>query len=851
MKIKFLHSLGSLLGIVLFTIALWVLHHELKAYHYHDIILQLREFPFFRLLLALLLTVQSYLIMTGYDALALRYINHPLAYGKIALASFVAYAFSNNMGFFMVAGGSIRYRLYSAWEFSALEITKVVAFCSLSLWLGFVTLGGLVFIIEPLAIPHALHLPFVSVRPIGVIFFLLVAVYFFTIHLRKKSFTIHGWEFTFPSTGLSLAQIAVATLDWALAGSVLYVLLPGSLQLSYLGFLSIFLLAQIAGLVSQVPGGLGVFETMVILMLSPTLPAAELVGSLLAYRGIYYILPLLVATIMFGAQEVCQRGKGLKRIASLFIQRSSVVAPHVLAWSTFFAGVVLLFSGSTPAIHWRMIWLKNFLPLPAVEISHFLGSVVGMGLLLLAKSLQRRIDAAYFFSVALLGAGIVLSLLKGLDYEEAIILSIMLGAILPCRRYFYRKASLISHSFEPEWIAAIILALLCTAWLGLFSYKHVEYSDDLWWHFTISGDAPRSIRAFVGSIGLILAFTMSRLLRPAVARPAPDEPKDLARVETIVRQSRKTHANLALLGDKEFLFSKRGNAFIMYAIEGRSWVSMGDPIGPAEEWPEMLWRFCEMCDRYDGWKVFYEIAPENLPLYLDLGLTLLKLGEEARIPLEGFSLEGHARKGLRHGCRRLEKEGCAFEVIPLEGVPPLMTELKQISDAWLKEKHTREKGFSLGFFNEEYLKRFPAGLVRKEGKVLAFVNILPGTEKEELSLDLMRYIPEAPQGIMDYLFVRLMLWGKREGYRWFNLGMAPLSGLADHSLAPLWNRVGAYIFRHGEHFYNFQGLRDYKEKFDPQWEPRYLACPGGLAIPRILANIASLIAGGMKGVIAK
>jgi phosphatidylglycerol lysyltransferase len=245
------------------------------------------------------------------------------------------------------------------------------------------------------------------------------------------------------------------------------------------------------------------------------------------------------------------------------------------------------------------------------------------------------------------------------------------------------------------------------------------------------------------------------------------------------------------------------------------------------------------------------VGPETLHLYLDLGLTLLKLGEEARVPLETFSLEGSARKGLRHTYHKLEGEGCTFEVIPAEGVPTLLPELQRISDAWLEEKSTKEKGFSLGFFDEDYLKRFPAAIILKEGKIVAFANLWPGAGKEELSIDLMRHLPDAPHGVMEYLFIHLMLWGTAEGYRWFDLGMAPLSGLQDHGLAPLWNRAGAYIFRYGEHFYNFQGLRQYKEKFDPEWVPKYLACPGGLAVPRILANIATLVSGGMKGVIAK
>jgi phosphatidylglycerol lysyltransferase len=177
--------------------------------------------------------------------------------------------------------------------------------------------------------------------------------------------------------------------------------------------------------------------------------------------------------------------------------------------------------------------------------------------------------------------------------------------------------------------------------------------------------------------------------------------------------------------------------------------------------------------------------------------------------------------------------------------------MKEISDAWLASKNTREKEFSLGCFDPEYLKRFPAAIARLEGRMVGFINIWCGSDKEEISLDLMRYSEDAPPGVMDYMFLRLMLWGKMNGYHWFNLGMAPLSGLQDHSLAPLWNRFGALLFRFGEHFYNFQGLRQYKEKFDPIWEPRYLASPGGLNLPRVLANVASLVSGGLKGVIAK
>ncbi len=847
----FLHSLGPFLGLSLFAVALWVLHHELKEYHYHDIVRHFKDLPANHFFLGLGLTIVSYFIMTSYDTLALRYIRYPLPYRKIALASFIGYAFSNNIGLSMLAGGSVRFRLYSAWGLSVEEITKVVVFCSLTLWVGFLTLCGIVFLFEPMVIPKALHLPFVSVRPIGMIFIFLVGGYLLWSLLRKKPLRILYWEFPLPSFRVFLAQIAVSSLDWALAGTILYVLLPSFSEPSYLGFLGIYLLAQTAGLVSQIPGGLGVFEAVIVLLLSPKLPASAVLGSLFAYRLIYYLIPLGVAAVMLGAHEVLQKKKEVQWVVDIIGHWIPQFVPPILSITTFIGGLILLFSGATPGIGSRLAWLKNVLPLPVMEISHFLRSIVGVGLILLARSLQQRLDAAYILTTALLGIGIILSLLKGFDYEEAIVLFVILGVFLPCHRHFYRKTSLLSQRFTPGWVVAITLVLLGSVWLGIFSYKHIEYSHDLWWRFTLTGDASRFLRATIGATSFALFFAMARLLHPAPPEPTLPTMADLERARTIIEGSQKTYAKLALLGDKELLFSKNGKAFIMYGIEGWSWIALGDPIGSKEDWTELTWRFREMSDRYGGWTVFYEVGQKNLPLYLDLGLTLIKIGEEARIPLETFSLEGGTRKGFRHILHRFEKEGGNFEIIPSEKISPLLNEFNQISDAWLAEKKTKEKGFSLGFFNEEYIKRFPAGIIRRKGKILAFTNIWVGAEKEELSLDLMRYLPESPYGVMDYLFIQLMLWGKKEGYRWFNLGMAPLSGLETRALAPFWNRCGTFIFRHGEHFYNFQGLRQYKEKFDPEWEPKYLAAPGGLKLPRILTNLVTLISGGLKGVVTK
>ena len=379
----------------------------------------------------------------------------------------------------------------------------------------------------------------------------------------------------------------------------------------------------------------------------------------------------------------------------------------------------------------------------------------------------------------------------------------------------------------------------------------MEYSQDLWWQFAVEGDAPRFLRATVGVICLAVIAGILRLQRPAPAEPSAARSIDIDKARAVILASRDTSAYLGLLGDKRFLFSESGSSFIMYGVEGRSWIALGDPVGLEEERKDLVWRFRELCDRQGGWPVFYEVGKENLYLYLDLGLTPLKIGEEAFVPLPEFSLDGRGRKDLRHTYMRAKREGAVFSVVPASEVPPLLPRLRAISDAWLAAKNTREKRFSLGYFSESYLREFPVALIRKDGNIMAFSNIWPGANKEELSIDLMRHIPGSSSGIMEYLFVELMLWGREQGYGRFNLGMVPLAGLEDRALAPVWNRLGARVFRHGEHFYNFQGLRQFKEHFDPLWEPKYLVCPRGFLLPRILANLASLISGSFMGAIRK
>ena len=849
MRERIRQALPAVIGVVLFVVALLVLRRELDRVTWHTLSRDVLNTPPAALIAAILLTAINYAALTGYDFIAFAYIGKRLPRRQIAATSFLAYAIANNVGFAMWSGASVRYRFYTRWGVTAEELSRIVLCYSVTFWLGLLALGGLSLALSRL--PAAEGLPAGTFAPlIGWTLVAISVAYVVAARIRHRPFRLRGLELSLPSPRLALTQLAVSAIEWALAGAVLFVLLPAS-DASFLTVLGAFLVAQMLGLASHVPGGVGVFEGLMVLLLKPFLSSAQLIPALVVYRAIYYLMPLTVALLALVADEVRRRRAQAGLFTAFLAQQTDQLTPRVLAVFTFLAGVLLLFSGSTPAATGRLSFLDRFLPLGIIETAHIMGSVAGASLLLLSQGLARRLDAAYFFTVLATAAGIVASLLKGADYEEAALLAILLLVLRRVRTDFDRRAALFATRFSPAWIAAVAAALIASVWLTLFAFKHVDYANDLWWHFELDAQAPRALRGSAAAALVVLMFAAARLLRRAPPEIDGPSDADLRTAATAIASQRATYPYLVYLRDKTLLFDEHREAFVMYGVQRRTWVGLGDPVGPACRIPELIRAFLARCDDYGATPVFYEVGEAYLHHYADFGLTFLKLGEEARVDLTQFSLEGPRGARFRQAIRRLEKDGGTFRVVQAADVPGVLAELQSVSDDWMRKKSGAEKGFSMGHFDPEYLSRFPVAVVERAGRIQAFANVWPGPDREELSLDLMRYHGDAPTGIMEALFSHMLIWGKNEGYRWFGLGMAPMSGFEHSPVAPFWTRMGIFLFEHGESLYNFQGLRAYKEKFHPVWTSHYLAYPGGLRLPRILADVSALVAGGYSRIFVK
>ena len=529
---------------------------------------------------------------------------------------------------------------------------------------------------------------------------------------------------------------------------------------------------------------------------------------------------------------------------------TGALIPRALTLSTFVGGVILLFSGATPAHTGRMGWVADVLPLPIIEISAYFVSILGVALILLARGLQRRLDAAYHLTLWVLAAGVVFALTSALDIEQAVLLAIMFVALQRCHRYFYRRSSLFDERFTRGWYVAIAGVLAATAALAWMGYGHDIVSTRVFWQYEEMAQAPRAARALSLALITLLTLSLARLLRPARVHAA-DHAIDLAAVDAIVRESPRANAHLAYLGDKDIVFDETRTAFLMVGTAGASRVVMGDPVGPIAAATHLVETFIRDCDRSGSWPVFYRVGPQLLYLYLDYELSIVKLGEVAHVPLATFSLEDPSRRTLRQVHRKLVKSGCTFEVLEPDAVEAVIPELRVVSDEWLAHRRSREKSFSLGHFDEEFISHGRVGVVRVAGRVVAFATVWLSGRKAEVEIDLMRYANDAPQSVMRYLVTEFMLWAKAQGFNDFNLGMVPLSGIRTGSVAPLWNQIAGAVRVGGERYYNFRGLRAFKEWFHPEWEPSYLVSPGGIKRPVIVASIASLISGGPAGLVRK
>jgi len=524
------------------------------------------------------------------------------------------------------------------------------------------------------------------------------------------------------------------------------------------------------------------------------------------------------------------------------------VAPGVFAALAFAAGFIAILTVAAPSLpHMRGLDAVERL---FAEFPEFTASVGGVALMGLATGLRRRIDSAWAAATALFAAGCLYAFFRHDHLPLALAAGGIAIALAASRHAFYRHSRLTRLSPGPRAALAIAAALAIGA-VGalLWAGGRPGFAEAPWWALLTDPHLGRPGRSLSIALAAFGGWMANRyFLERARGAPAPAGDEALARVGQIIAATPDAppDAQLAFTGDKSFIFS--GEAFVMSAKGGASLISMLGPVGKREHWRAALMAFRAEAARLSLRPVVYAAPPELLPDLIDLGFRVEKVGENALIDLPAFSLKGSAKQNLRTARRRLvEREGAVFEVSP----PPLdeavWAELEAVSNAWLEAHGGREKAFSLGAFDRAYLRRHHIAIVRQGGAVTAFANLWINAGRTRAAVDLMRFHPEkASKGVMDFLLSETMIWARNEGMQVFDLGMAPLTGLSETEFASWFARIGRLVAQYGDPIYSFEGLRAFKDKFDPRWEPRYISAPGAWTLPIVLAEVGILSNGPRK-----
>ncbi len=812
--------LWPLLVVVAVAAATWP---DLRAISYRQVRLAIHSQNHSWLALAGALTLIDLVVMGLYDVICLRLAKvRALERWWIGM---LAFAWSNFLTLGPLAGPAIRFWLYRPAGVTFAVLREAIV----SIAMGFGTGLLLWLIIGLVPLPDwAIYGLVVRVTAVVLLALLAGSFAFRLQHWRRFPVWVRNlkvnWRYLF----------LLGAVDWLLAFWVFdLVLRAGGTGLRDDAVLRVFFIGQGIGLLSLIPGGLGSADAFWLARLNTLVGRGT--AALLTYRSIYYFLPWVAATLLLLRRAVHEKVRWAGP-ARMFVSLAVMIS-----------GCIILISAATPALAYRMRILREFMPLPILETSHIASAIVGLLLFVLAHRLAKGYHHAYRVTLLLLLVGAAFNLLKGLDYEEAILLTSTAALLWTHSRLFTLPSR--PGGTAVSILIPLFVGLLAFTAVGLTAYHGRGLIEFHWLTFAHFAYPARFIRtlSILTLTGLLIAIYVILRLPNRFTSPTAEEVRRA--LEMHCRFGKGTNALMVTNRDKSIhFFEDRG--FCLYRTIGNYMIVFSDPTIPAGMERPFMNSLLQVAAELDRTLAFYQISAHWIPILHDFGYSFFKLGEEAIVDLEKFNIQGNKGKAMRNVLNRYRNDGYEYYVLEPEAITPLLDQLKFVSDEWLRSKRTREKQFSIGFFDPAYVSSYPCAIVRdKSLRIVAFANILLGPAHEEYSVDLMRYLPECPNGVMDYLFLRLFDWGRAQGYRTFNLGMAPLATVGETSRARLPEKLANILFQHGEHWYNFRGLRLFKEKFDPMWIPRYLAYPSFWMWPQVIASVAAMIAGGWRNVI--
>lgn len=835
----------------------WLVWRELASFDLRDVQRTLVAVPTLPAVGAALFALLAVAVTGLVDVRIAGWLRLDLRRGELLRLALIANSLANTISLSGAMGAGVRLMGLSGRGVDLTRAATLIGMQALSLPLGLSLLVGISLLSGNWPAPEG-----VAARWLAVAVLIAAAAYLPLYFVLTQNRRLMRWlpaEQPLPSFALRLELAAISLLDWLLAAATLYICLqissvavdPATLLLAFAG-------ASVLGLVSLVPGGLGVFDGLLLIALGKAgYDQSAVLSGLFLFRLSYYLLPLFVG-LYFGSGLLVDRLPLLTRLRErlgghplfgMLQLPASLLADlgvRLLAVFTFAAGALLLASAAIPGLHSRLHEAGHYISLLTLESSYWLSVLTGVLLLGLARGIDGRLHVAYRLTQFVLALSALLALAKGLHFGEALFLLGVMLLLRSRRNAFTQRAMPLGSFTSAGWIAGLLGVVVVFFAVGVAAVL----GDDSFDLFYV-GFGEHSSRLARGLVAAALGVAIYLIWQSfAVRRPAPALPQraELDEARALYQQhGGGEFAHLSFMGDKSLFWAGDRKAVVAYGTIRDRLVALGSPCGSDAAISRAILDFRHFADSQSRLPLFYEVLQPELSRFHDHGFDLFKLGELATLRLEEFSLSGKRWEDLRQAVNRSVKESLRFELRQPPFDTVLLADVERVSDAWLADKGGSEKGFSLGRFDAGYLEWGPLALVYHGERLVAFANVLPPYgHNGNASVDLMRVVPDAPRSSMDLLFARVLQWAQEQQYSRFSLGMAPLSNVGANPYARVNERLAALAFRYGNSRYNYQGIRRYKEKFRPEWTGSYLAYPRGTWVPGLLVDVAALVAGGYR-----
>lgn len=787
-----------------------------------------------------LFSIIAILSITLYDIAIVRKLGYNMKTSKIMEISLISATFNNVMGMGGIVGAGLRSLFLKDQNFKNEDIVQYNLILVPSTMIGlsiFMILGFTNIINLDIIFNHYSALRFAA---IGFIIFLLLYLFFDKVKFFKKKESKFNLNLNF-----KFKMIMISTLEWLLAGLLFCgITMIFNSQIKITDVLGIFSVSLVAAILSLTPGGIGSFDFLVVLGLKEIgISSNDAFSILILFRVMYYIIPWF-----FGAtlSVVYLSSKFRGKIKSTFeetyntLRTFSYVSKFTLYILIMFSGIILLIHSIQPEISQISI-IQRFFSGIFETLSLSIEMVLGIILIIIASDIKNGVKYAYKWVIFLLFMGAVSITILQLNMFYALMITLVAALLIISKDAFDRE----TYPYK----TINIIGFLVFTFIILFIYQILlkstgksmsGISENIIYFINNPGEYfNRSISAFILIWGIIFVYIKFRPKFNIKEKPSESDFEEIKVFLNKYRGNAFTH--LIFTGDKNIFWNSKKTVLFSYAKTFNRIVVLGDPIGEEKDFSEAIAEIQNYFEKYGYEVIFYEVDEKFLSIYHDNGYSFFKLGEEGVINLNEFKMSSNMRRNYNKVMKLFEDEGYKLEIIEPPFDYKILIDLKTVSEEWLGGR--KEKGFSIGFFSREYIQRASIYVLRdKNNKIIAFMSLRPYyDENKNISIDMMRYKKNSPSGTMDAMFIGMINWAKENNYERFIIGMAPLSNVGLNKFSRGEEKLAYMLYKHGKSIYGFVGLRAYKEKFKPEWEPKYLCYDNIVSLPKIWLETAMLI----------